>query len=272
MKKLISRSAVVFAVMLPLLSFASNIYYPTHFQEQIARHELRDQDLKNELFTILSSAHTRKSSGDDVLGCEQKTGKCTTHAAVGYGPARKYLYTQLHVQTDSRGKFLKEVYCNNEQLVPISETNINCEHTWPQSKFNKSFNNELQKSDMHHLFPTDSRANSTRGNYEFAEVVTNLNLKNCEASKSGASVVSGGNTYFEPPSEHKGNVARAIFYFSVRYKMILSQEQQTFLKKWNEQDPVDDAEMTRNNEIEKLQGNRNPFIDFPNLAQDISKF
>ena len=52
----------------------------------------------------------------------------------------------------------------------------------------------------------------------------------------------------------------------------MSTAQQTFLKKWNDQDPVDDAELIRNNEIEKLQGNRNPFIDFPNLAQDISSF
>jgi endonuclease I len=45
-----------------------------------------------------------------------------------------------------------------------------------------------------------------------------------------------------------------------------------FLKKWNEQDPVDDAEMERNNAIEKLQGNRNPFIDYPELANDITRF
>ena len=52
----------------------------------------------------------------------------------------------------------------------------------------------------------------------------------------------------------------------------MSNDQQTFLRKWNDQDPVDDAESARNNEIEKLQGDRNPFIDFPNLAQDISNF
>lgn len=272
MKKMITRSAVVFALLLPLLSFASNVYYPTSFQEKIARHELKDEELKDELITLLESPHTRLAKGNDLLGCDQKLGKCFSHAAVGYGPARKFLYNQLHVQSDSRGKFLKEVYCNREQLVPIGESSINCEHTWPQSKFNKAFSNELQKSDMHHLFPTDMKANSTRGNYDFAEVVSNLNLKNCDASKSGASVVSGGKTFFEPPSEHQGNVARALFYFSVRYRMAISREQQTFLRKWHEQDPVDDAEMVRNAEIEKLQGNRNPFIDFPDLAQDISKF
>lgn len=272
MKKMISLPAVLLSLLFPLLSFASNVYYPTQFQEQIARHELRDQELKDEIFTVLSTAHTRLPKGDDILGCDQKKGKCFSHVAVGYGLARKYLYTQLHVQTDSRGSFLKEVYCNREVKTPISESAINCEHTWPQSKFSRAFNNELQKSDMHHLFPTDSKANSTRGNFDFAEVVSNLNLKNCDASKSGASVVAGGKTFFEPPSEHQGNVARALFYFAVRYKMAMSQDQQTFLRKWNDQDPVDDAEMARNDAIEKLQGTRNPFIDFPNLAQDISKF
>jgi deoxyribonuclease-1 len=272
MKKMISLPAVVLAILFPLLSFATSVYYPTQFQEQLARHELHDQDLKDELFAILSTAHTRLPKGDDILGCDQKKGQCISHVAVGYGPARKYLYTQLHVQKDSRGSFLKEVYCNHEQPIPINENIINCEHTWPQSKFSHAFNNELQKSDMHHLFPSDMKANSTRGNFEFAEVVANQNLKNCEASKSGASVVSGGSSFFEPPSEHKGNVARALFYFSVRYKMPLSADQQTFFRKWNDQDPVDDAEMARNDAIEKLQGNRNPFIDFPTLAQDISKF
>lgn len=268
MKKMI----LLFTLLLPILSQANSVYYPSDLQNQISHHELKDQDLKDALFTLLSSAHTRLASGNDLLGCDAKKGKCISHTPVGYGLARKYLYTQLHVTTDSRGSFLKEVYCNREVQVPINETQINCEHTWPQSKFSHAFNNELQKSDMHHLFPTDSKANSTRGNFDFAEVETNLNLKNCDASKSGASVISGGHTFFEPPAEHRGNVARALFYFAVRYKMIMSNEQQTFLRKWNDQDPVDDAEMARNDAIEKLQGDRNPFIDYPNLAQDISKF
>jgi deoxyribonuclease-1 len=267
---------VFFAIVLPLMAHAGqpafNRYYPDDVQALIAKRELKNNDLKTMLFELLDSPHTRVEGKNDVLGCDAKKGKCFSHTAVGYGMARKYLYTQLFVTTDSRGSMLKEVYCNREVKTPINEDQINCEHTWPQSKFNKAFNNELQKSDMHHLYPSDKNANSTRGNFDFAEVVSNENLKNCEASKSGASVVSGGHTFFEPPSEHRGNVARSLFYFSVRYKMAISNEEQTFLKKWNEQDPVDDAEMARNNAIEKLQGDRNPFVDFPELAQDISKF
>ena len=47
------------------------------------------------------------------------------------------------------------------------------------------------------IFHVDSKANSTRGNFDFAEVVTNLNLKNCNASKSGASVLAGGKNFLK---------------------------------------------------------------------------
>ena len=272
MKKLV----LLFILALPVLSYADNVYYPADFQAAVANHSLKDDNLKSALFTVLNSTHTRLAVGADLLGCETSKGKCFTHTAVGYGPARHYLYTQLHVtNNDSRGPILKEVYCNREEAATGNDpasTDINCEHTWPQSKFTKSFPTELQKSDMHHLFPADSKANGVRGNFDFAEVNSNGNLKNCSASASGASVTSGGSNYFEPPVEHRGNVARALFYFAVRYKISMSKDQETFLRKWNEQDPVDDAEMARNDAIEKLQGDRNPFIDYPNLAQDISKF
>jgi endonuclease I len=122
------------------------------------------------------------------------------------------------------------------------------------------------------LFPTDSKANSTRGNFEFAEVTENQNLKNCNSSKSGPSVVSGGKTFFEPPTSHKGNVARALFYFSVRYKMPIGDAQEEFLRKWNHLDPIDDAEVARNAAIQDIQGNINPFISDPTLADQISNF
>ncbi len=271
MKKMISFLFVLF----PVLAFSANVYYPNDFLNKINNHTVKDEALKAEIFTLLSESHTRLSNGNDLIGCFNNQGKCFQHKAVGYGPARHYLYSQLHVtNNDSRGPILKDVYCHREisALIVGDPKDINCEHTWPQSKFTRAFENELQKSDMHHLFPTDSRANSTRGNFDFAEVSSNKNLVNCTASKSGASVTSGGNNYFEPPMEHKGNVARALFYFAVRYKMTMNPAQEAFLRKWNDQDPVDDAEMERNNQIEKLQGDRNPFIDFPNLVDDIRKF
>ena len=63
-----------------------------------------------------------------------------------------------------------------------------------------------------------------------------------------------------------------MFYFSVRYNMDISSSVERTLKKWHELDPVDEAEMKRNQEIYLIQGNRNPFIDFPELASRISNF
>jgi deoxyribonuclease-1 len=200
------------------------------------------------------------------------------HKAVGYNPAKKYLFGQLHLAQNAQGYYVKDLYCDIEFTKGIGPGNLpdqsqlNTEHTWPQSKFTKAFPNDLQKSDLHHLFPTDSKANSTRGNFPFAEVTENQNLKNCPASRSGPSTISGGKTFFEPPLSHKGNVARALFYFSVRYKMPIDADQEEFLRRWSQLDPVDDAEMTRNNAIEKLQGNRNPFIDHPEYVDAIGDF
>jgi endonuclease I len=131
----------------------------------------------------------------------------------------------------------------------------------------------MQKSDIHHLYATDSKANSTRGNFDYADVTENISLgSDCMPSKSGPSTIDGGKNFFEPPLAHKGNAARAIFYFAIRYKLPITQNQEEFLKKWNDLDPVDADEMYRNDEIEKAQGNRNPFIDFPTLAHDIENF
>jgi endonuclease I len=77
---------------------------------------------------------------------------------------------------------------------------------------------------------------------------------------------------FEPPTVHKGRVARALFYFSVRYDIPLDPEEEAYLKKWNAEQPVDQEEITRNEEIYKAQGNRNPFIDYPELASLIADF
>jgi deoxyribonuclease-1 len=247
----------IFLVLVSTLAFAQSPYYPTTLQDQIEKHQLKDDALKAELLKLLS----------------------TGHKAVGYSPAKKFLFGQLHLKKNDKGYFVEDVYCKKEFTSGVGPGNIpdqnqvNCEHTWPQSKFTGGFPNETQKSDLHHLFPTDSHANSTRGNFDFAEVSANENLgTDCSTSKSGPSTVTGGKNFFEPPTDHKGNVARALFYFSVRYKIHIEDHEEEFLRRWNDLDPVDQEEINRNNAIEKIQGNRNPFIDFPTLASDIKNF
>jgi deoxyribonuclease-1 len=244
------------------------------------RYQHQGIEMKN-LFSVMCFLFIslNVNAGDaDSLKAELFKQTSKGHHAVGYNNAKKYLFGQLHLEKGPDGYYIHDLYCNIDYTngaapggVP-DQSKINTEHTWPQSKFVGGFPTEMQKSDLHHLFPTDSKANSTRGNFEFADVTENQNLKNCGSSKSGPSVTQGGHTFFEPPTSHKGNVARALFYFSVRYKVAISEAQEEFLKRWNDLDPVDDAERTRNAAIEKLQGNRNPFIDHPEYVDQISNF
>ena len=66
------------------------------------------------------------------------------------------------------------------------------------------------------------------------------------------------------------NIARSIFYMHSQYGAPVDKDMLLELKRWNRQDPPSNQEMIRNNRIEELQGNRNPYIDNPTLAEQIS--
>jgi deoxyribonuclease-1 len=227
---------------------------------KLSAHTLKNETLKAALFDVISAKQT----------------------VLGYDGARRIMFGKLFLKNDSNGNYISDVYCQKHfganagvavNTIPDG-TKINCEHTWPQSKFTGGFPTEMQKSDLHHLFPADSRANSIRGNDDFAEVSSDsgqLAKDDCSISKYGHSSASS-NDGFEPPLTHKGNVARALFYFSVRYKISIPKSEEDVLRRWNDLDPVDQEEIDRNDAIQQVQGNRNPFIDFPSLANDINKF
>ncbi len=261
-------------------------YYGSNFQG--VHTQLKDDDLIQELHKIVKNAHIKTEEGADkiVPSCSVEAGECAKHTAYGYDRARKFLFGKFYlVQTNNEGgNGIKEMYCdrvyigNDFNKGPRPGTNvipdhtvINVEHTWPQSKFSGLYPKDLQKSDLHHLFPTDSSLNSLRGNNMFGEVEVDEKQTKCGVSRYGYG--SGGTQrVFEPPDSHKGVVARALFYFSVRYEISIPEAEERILKMWNNEFPVDDEEMTRNNEIEKVQMNRNPFIDYPELANQIADF
>ncbi|CBW25588.1 putative endonuclease I [Halobacteriovorax marinus SJ] len=265
----------LFLLTISLSSQAASNYYPSDLNAKLTKGTLKGEQLKEALFNVLSQVHTKRKGKADILGCTGKEGTCYSQKVLGYRGARKVLFGKLHLEEGANGYYLKDVYCR--KVITSSQTNIgpnripnsnivNCEHTWPQSKFSRNFEKEMQKSDLHHLYPTDSKANSIRGNFEFGNVDSWGEIRDCEASHSEAP------GHFEPPTEHKGNVARALFYFSVRYRMPISAEQEQTIKEWHIQDPVDAEERERNDGIYAVQGNRNPFIDYPELVDHISNF
>jgi hypothetical protein len=139
---------------------------------------------------------------------------------------------------------------------------FNTEHTFPQGFFNS---NLPMRSDLHHLFPTTNNSNSTRGSKPFGVV-------------SGGSAVGGGsfsnNSLFEPRDAQKGSTARAMMYFVLRYQDYSNHfsVQQNILKQWHATFSPDAIEERRNDDIATFQGNRNPFIDYPQLADRITNF
>lgn len=147
---------------------------------------------------------------------------------------------------------------------------INAEHIWPQSYFNSAL---PMVADLHQLGSTLSVPNGRRGNLKYA-MVSNATYSTSAGSKLGKEG-------YEPADAAKGNVARALLYFVVRYydrSIRQGMDYNSFwtknvpmLLQWNRMDPPDANERRRNDLVEKFQGNRNPFIDNPALADKIGE-
>ncbi len=213
----------------------------------------------------------------------------TASSPKDYDEARDSMYTSIDVDaTDS----LTCVYSGLRAEADGTRTpsngsqSFNTEHSWPQSFYD---NNEPMRGDIHHLYPTWSSPNSSRGNHPFAEIDDNLTTSwwFWENGASVSSIPSSNideyseyyNDTFEPREDHKGNAARAMFYFWTMYQTnsdIINDafDNEAFfdgmketLYQWHQDDPVDAAEVARSLHIEEVQGNRNPFIHDTTLVR-----
>lgn len=138
------------------------------------------------------------------------------------------------------------------------------EHVFPKSLGNPSFSNEGPGSDAHSIRAVDYTWNNSRSNRKFAE------------GEGHSHITDQG--FFYPGDEWKGDVARMMMYMHLRYGNRCTANQvgvgththhpdmlDIFLE-WNAEDPVSEYEMVRNEVLQDMQGNRNPFIDNPYLA------
>ena len=200
------------------------------------------------------------------------------HTTLGYSTARMYMYNYI----DNENNSIICVYSGFVQPWNYGGTGtnpapINCEHTVPQSFFGSA---EPMKSDIHHLFPTYGNWNSTRSNYPFADIPDNTTTKWMRLDQSQSTIPTSNideyseyaNLEFEPREDHKGDAARAIFYFYTMYPTqggsISGAGDLNTLYQWHLQDPPDADEIMRNDGIETYQGNRNPFVDNPDWVAD----
>jgi deoxyribonuclease I len=274
---------VLLSLLFATSSYARHSYYPQEFKTLVRDfNAVEKEELQDLMFQVLSEAHLQVNGQDDRLGCSNSgaRGECVRHQSVGYKNARKVLFGDIHLERQGSQYFVKDYYClvkydSRAGVGPgkIPNNNVmNTEHIWPQSKFTNRFSKDMQKSDLHHLIPTNSRANSMRGNHPFDEVSNGDAVPDCDASQAGTGRTNSRGVHsFEPPDESKGNVARALLYFSVRYRMDLTAAELEVIERWNRLDPVDFAEQDRNEKIYEAQGNRNPFIDYPELVSVLAQ-
>ena len=231
--------------------------------------------------------------------CENKGGKdlltalynkISSHTDVGYSGLWD-VYTTSDV--DENGKII-DIYstkrwkttekCGNYSSVGDC---YNREHTVPQSWFNEA---SPMKADAFHVYPTDGKVNGIRSNYPFGECANGEAMPSSGSvkglGKKGSCTFSGySGTVFEPDDEYKGDIARSYFYMVACYNTkISSWSGEAFggssypglsdwtaklMMKWHRQDPVSDKEKSRQEAIYKEQKNRNPFIDYPEMAEYI---
>lgn len=185
--------------------------------------------------------------------------------------------------------YVWDMYSWNERTFPGNGTapnGMNIEHSVASSWWGGT-NNDAYK-DLYHLNPSDIEANSKRSNFPMGIVTTpSWSNGSIKVGKNSSDVAYTGDA-FEPHDEYKGDFARAYLYMFTCYEsfswtgtnaptMIKGGESwpmlhpwaQKLLVDWCRQDPVSPKEQQRAEEIYKLQLNRNPFIDYPELVEYI---
>lgn len=180
-----------------------------------------------------------------------------------------------------------DMYSNNHVKMTglVAAPGMNIEHSFAQSWWNNS--SMPLRRDIHHLNPSDTKANSAKGSFPMAIVDGSTKYDN-GVIKVGKSSSRPGETIdaWEPADEYKGDFARQYMYVVTCYENYSDMwtgnsvnqldnntypvfEEWTYkmLLDWCRKDPVSDKEKKRNEEVYKIQGNRNPYIDYPDLAE-----
>ena len=243
---------------------------------------LTGYSLKTALYNIVKG-HTTQSYGalwtfysaNELDSYYENDGSILDIYSESPNSSDSYNYTS---GVDQCGNYSGESYCYNR------------EHSFPRSWFGGAV--DPMNTDVHHIFATDGYVNSKRSSYPYGEVGSASFTSN-NGSKVGSAISGLGytGTVFEPIDEFKGDLARAYFYMATRYEnniaawdsnstyanaVLNGTSAQVYegwflamLKSWHSQDPVSQKEIDRNEAAYSHQGNRNPYVDYPNFVSEI---
>lgn len=281
---------VILSILNHSVSFAENdwrAYYGPYYRDFDGKVEnpSRDNELKSRIWSVLNKFHlVRDQKPDEIRNqCPKEKPEgavdCYRRHVLSYGHAKDVLYAELHSFVDENNRrWVEDVYGQRPLPYTKKKAAYNTEHSWPQSRFTNA-PHKLQHTDLHHLFPSEIQLNQMRSSREFAEVTgppIQIGTGECSLGKrekiKGLTPPEQDGQYFEPPTKHRGNLARALFHFAVRYGAEIRPAEEYFLRKWHSEDPVDAEEKERNEKIYQIQKDRNAFIDYPDLVERIEDF
>jgi len=180
-----------------------------------------------------------------------------------------------------------DMYSNCVRYYPNklgeSGCSLNIEHCLPKSWWGGT-DNEAYK-DLYNLNPSDQRANGQKSNYAPGHVKKGDKFDNGSFRMDNAKSSGYGYICWEPAPEYRGDFARTYFYMATAYEYLEWTAYKQYISKdsylmfsdaiisvlldWHRADPVSDKERCRMDVISNIQGNRNPFIDYPELVEYI---
>lgn len=195
-----------------------------------------------------------------------------------------FAVTDVYPELQNGRKRWWDMYSDIPLYAP-SFSGLNREHSFPKSWWGGSTSVSAYV-DLNHLYPSEMDANMAKSNYPLGEVDRSEHI----TFQNGVTTVGypvlgqggGASRVFEPDDEYKGDFARTYFYMVTCYQNLtwkwtymvnqnvfptLNNWSAQLLMRWHRQDPVSDKETMRNDKVYGYQGNRNPFIDHPELAE-----
>lgn len=220
-------------------------------------------------------------NGDQLLAAIKEL--AANHKKVEYSTETWPSFETTDVRMINGRQAWFDMYSNNLVYLP-EHAALNIEHSVANSWWGGKTGSPEAYSDLFHLNPSDQNANNKKSNYPPAEL-TDARLFDNGLFRVGTpaeGLGGGAKSAFEPADEYKGDFARSYFYIFTAYPDIEWKAADAYvcdgdgklrpwaadmLMKWHRQDPPDSKEMARNDEVARLQGNRNPFIDYPELAE-----
>lgn len=203
---------------------------------------------------------------------------------LSYGSGKGHTWDGFYTTDRTDDGTVRDRYSNDrrefeDKVSAVSGMNI--EHSFPKSWWGGSKNQAYK--DLYNLMPCEQKINSAKGNFPMGKVNNPKTNNGCTKVGTG----SNGYTLWEPADKWKGDFARGYMYMATTYQnlnwkgdqagQILQQGDYPTLRpwayklylEWAREDKADDIETARNEAVSKIQGNRNPFVDFPNLMEYI---